>query len=216
MTCCFCDEFRDPANCEYYHLVGKSIGISNRIIYETDNFAVVPTIGGVVRGYLLIVSKRHELSLANISKELYREYSHVMSLVSEKTRAIYNCETVIFEHGITESDAVGVNTVNHLHIHIFPFPHSFWDYVIREHTLNSIQVFSSYSKAYDHLSSSKPLTYLFLRDTDGIVRIIKNHPDLPSQLFRAVLAKSVGHVEWNWRNDYCVKNLEDTYRKFTS
>ena len=41
----------------------------NTILYKTSHFAVIPTIGPLVRGHVLIVSKAHTLSLATIADE---------------------------------------------------------------------------------------------------------------------------------------------------
>ena len=40
----------------------------NTIIEESDNFIVLPTIGALVDGYLMIVSKKHINSMSELKK----------------------------------------------------------------------------------------------------------------------------------------------------
>ena len=43
-------------------------------LYETENFAVIPSLGSIVEGWLLIIPKKHYLSYGYLSsEELYKE-----------------------------------------------------------------------------------------------------------------------------------------------
>ena len=48
--------------------------VENTIIDESDNFFVLPSIGSLVDGYLLIVSKRHINSMAELMENERIEY----------------------------------------------------------------------------------------------------------------------------------------------
>ena len=52
MSCVFCN-------------IDKS-KLENTIIDESDSFVVLPTIGALVDGYLMIISKRHINSMAEL------------------------------------------------------------------------------------------------------------------------------------------------------
>ena len=45
-----------------------------RILYVTENFYVMASLGPIVEGYLLIVSKKHIPACANIPNEIFQEY----------------------------------------------------------------------------------------------------------------------------------------------
>ena len=47
------------------------------LLLETENFYVVPTIGGFVEGYLLLISKEHLGSLAEIKKSQIEEFENL-------------------------------------------------------------------------------------------------------------------------------------------
>ena len=57
--------------------------IENTIIYETENFFVIPTVGALVDGYVLIVTKEHMNSLAELNDEQKREYQELVIKVSD-------------------------------------------------------------------------------------------------------------------------------------
>ena len=51
----------------------------NTIIEETDNFLIMPAIGSLVDGYLLIVYKRHLYSISKIPDEIKEEYVGIIN-----------------------------------------------------------------------------------------------------------------------------------------
>lgn len=97
-VCPFCDRSKFESN----------------LIYETDNFAVFPTFGQVVEGYLLIVPKRHAICLGSMTLLEMEEFIAVYDLVGRKLTEAYNQQPIFFEHGI-----VG-QTIRHAHMHAAP------------------------------------------------------------------------------------------------
>ena len=74
---------------------GRNIG--NRILFESKNFVVFPTIGQIVEGYLLIAPKKHFISIAAIPKSMFSE----LEKLQKKVRAVLeeNYSTpLFFEH----------------------------------------------------------------------------------------------------------------------
>ena len=55
MSCVFCN-------------IDKS-KLENTIIDESDNFVVLPTIGALVDGYLMIISKKHINSMSELEEK---------------------------------------------------------------------------------------------------------------------------------------------------
>ena len=53
--------------------------LENTIIDETNNFLVLPAVGSLVEGYLLIISKRHLNSMAELTKEEKEEYQFLIN-----------------------------------------------------------------------------------------------------------------------------------------
>lgn len=93
--------------------------IENTIIEETDNFFVIPAIGSLVDGYILVITKKHLNSMANIIPENYDEYNELLLKYREIFKKIYNKYPITFEHGtpILNSNHKA-NSIVHAHTHI--------------------------------------------------------------------------------------------------
>jgi len=70
--CTFCNEF--VGNLEktlFYQVIGNKV--RSRILKETNNFVVIPTVGQIIEGYLLIMPKKHYLSVGHLPDSFYPE-----------------------------------------------------------------------------------------------------------------------------------------------
>jgi len=83
------------------------------LLLETENFYVVPTIGGFVEGYLLLISKEHLGSLAEIKKSQIEEFENLKKKCKKILIKIYD-GCIFYEHGRTGM------SVNHAHMHAVP------------------------------------------------------------------------------------------------
>ena len=81
------------------------IGISendkqiNRIIYENDNFYVMVSVGAIVAGHLLIIPKKHYLSMGELPNNLLKEMVYILNIFKKILKEQYRKEIIIFEHG---------------------------------------------------------------------------------------------------------------------
>lgn len=95
----------------------------NTVLYESDNFVVVPTLGSLVEGWLLIVSKEHLLCMGAVTNILRGELEDVIGFTKNVLKNAYEPLT-IFEHGPSrEGTSVGCG-VDHAHIHLVPLKFS--------------------------------------------------------------------------------------------
>ena len=63
-------------NCIFCNIDNRKI--ENTIIEETDNFYILPTLGSLVDGYLLIISKKHINSMSELSNQEKEEYKSIL------------------------------------------------------------------------------------------------------------------------------------------
>lgn len=92
MKCDYCKEFRRG----FLEIEKENFG--NRILFETENFLVFPTLGQIVEGYLLIASKEHYLNIGEIPLELYPELEKLQHKVRKVLEDNYYTP-LFFEHG---------------------------------------------------------------------------------------------------------------------
>lgn len=114
--CLFCEITKHPGMSTYEHnLKCKTVDM---IIYESEHFVVVPGLGPLAPGYLMIMTKDHYLSLAQIPVSWLPEYYTVEEDVADILTKMYHLPVAFYEHGTGPNGAVGLKTIVHMHIHV--------------------------------------------------------------------------------------------------
>src|SRR3989344_6771630 len=113
MRCQYCSEF------EIGHLDFNGKNLGNRMLFETDNFVVFPTIGQIVEGYSLIASKLHYTGMGHIPLELHAELESVKNKVRKVLTDNYR-NPLFFEHGPASRAKKGGCCIEHAHFHAVP------------------------------------------------------------------------------------------------
>jgi ATP adenylyltransferase len=72
--------------------------IWNQPLFASQNFVVLPSLGAMVEGWLLIAPKQHYLSTAVLPARLTAELAHLKGEVSKVIGKLYG-PVLAFEHG---------------------------------------------------------------------------------------------------------------------
>ncbi len=214
MDCCFCDEYNGIYQNQFYNLVGKSMAIKSRIIAETPNWYAVPSIGCFTVGYVLLICKQHYQSLANVNIQLYKEMLELKHMIEEKLLVKLGIPCLAFEHGSTIWGCTAANSVEHVHLHIVPFPRSIWNDMCQEYILDDFTYISDYIKLFREWQTDFPKTYLLFQDTDKRIYYKSDVEGMPSQFFRRCLSPYFNISLWNWRQEYGINNIVETLKIF--
>lgn len=78
------------SDCLICKILNRQSDYPEHILYETDNFFVVPGTGAFYEGYIMIVPKRHVMSFANLNESELDEFFMVYSNLSAILSSIYN------------------------------------------------------------------------------------------------------------------------------
>jgi diadenosine tetraphosphate (Ap4A) HIT family hydrolase len=160
----------------------------NACLASSDRFVVLPALGPLRRGHVLVVSRVHAPSLAALGRDSIAEYSELVETVAQAHRALGG-DFLEAEHGAT-STAAGGGCIVHAHINLIPDAGELHDVLVD--SLPSLDV-------------SPPITNLASVDTPYI--LMKSRTNLsvydatnsPSQLIRQSVCKSFGREdEWDW------------------
>ena len=91
------------------------------IVYETQNFYVVPGTGAFFDGYLMIVPKQHVMSFALLEDSVIREFFRVLNDVRSILEGIYGKKVFAFECASGRTGAGKHKTsIVHAHFHLAP------------------------------------------------------------------------------------------------
>ena len=206
-SCDFCQEIR--ASTSYFSRLYSQY-LNNRIIKETANFVIFPSIGQIVEGYVLIVSKQHFTSVSSLPVEQINELRFLVDSVGEAFKSIYHKAPIFFEHGVPGgSGQYGGCGIYHLHLHAVPVNS-------RINLLNSLtdefafKHLQTIDELCDFVKLNKP--YLLYIDQNRNI-VVAETQSIPSQYFRRILAKKLGCRIWDWKSYGIEPSLIETYSK---
>ncbi len=180
--------------------------LENTIIEETNNFYVIPCVGSLVDGYLLIVSKRHIFSMSQLTKEEQKEYINLLNKYREKFKTIYNKYPIIFEHGSSDNETnKSANSVFHAHTHIVNHEFSDEDSIIKN---------TSFKKCNFNSIYPKNTNYIFYISNNNQEYISYTFEPI-SQLMRIYIAKDLNLLQkYDWRKEKFENNIIKTISRF--
>jgi len=189
--CEFCDEFSGGTRnsfVERYH-----DDHVDRTIVETSGFKVVPSLGHIVQGYLLLIPRDHCCALADLPAESLRELEQLKTMLVGSLRGKYG-GYVLFEHGARTENSGGCG-ISHAHLHAVPLP-------VEKDLLQTLRA----SFRHQQISGISGLrgapadcSYLYYEDVRGGCYVF--YPAyLPSQYMRRLIAERLGVENWDWRN----------------
>lgn len=165
---------------------------ADQVLFETENFFAISSIGGFIPGWVLICTKKHQLNLSMLyaNKSFLEFVSEVQEAVSKQYGTC-----VIFEHGaITEGSKTACGA-NHAHLHIVPFSQSIQTLAPLQHPsldwnrceINQVSLRSDGAEYF--FCSDK---FIGLK-TSGLICVLQQPQ---SQFFRRLLANAVGLAEF--------------------
>lgn len=197
------------ANFRNYH----SKEFYNKILFESENFIVIPTLGSLVEGWLLIVPKNEYLSLQCIDNDLLLSELEVLShSVGELMVKEFGCVTM-FEHGAVQPKSTVGCGVDFAHLHLVPINFDLIQGV--EKFLDIKYNWKKVSGLKDAIQNSeKGIEYLFLSDYLGN-SFITQSGKIQSQLFRKVIACFLEMPEkFDWKTFHEIEIVSKTISRF--
>ena len=214
VKCSFCSEIQnEEENNLFLSIIKPSINIKTRIIIETGNWVVMPTIGALVPGYMLIVSKKHYTSVGHCPHSYLREFNDLLKSLEVVIAEKYNMPIVAFEHGSYSSTNRGGCCVEHAHVHVVPFCGDLMEGAVDKDVF-MIKPISCLNELQDQIKNCN--SYLFYQDNSGSKYIICGEY-IQSQFFRQIIAQKLGLQKyWDWRNNFGLENIEKTYEQIKS
>jgi len=189
--CDFCNELSGSSDNSFGRIYGTDQ--ESRILFRSTSFAVIPSLGQILEGYLLVVPTKHFRAVGDLTNADLEELERICEMIGGILKNNYGPH-ILFEHG-TRSEGEGGCGIYHAHLHATPvgrasdpitvlkrrFPHT------ELHHLREIADRSANLRSYLFYQDSSAHSYLF--DTGP----------LPSQYVRKLLTDALGENSWNWR-----------------
>ncbi|WOX12304.1 HIT family protein [Streptomyces sp. N50] len=211
--CSFCAEIHLKSE---HNLLGELLpdyAAEDFILFESDHFVVIPGVGAVCDGYVLISPKEHVLSFGHLSPTLDAELDDVCQRTAGFLRKHYGRRVLAFEHGAESFRNRGGSCTDHAHMHMFPaVPEiDIATGVRRDFELRSV---NDFLPALRHQVQERQKPYLWLRSDDGRMWIC-DAPSALSQYVRRIIVGQLGRAdEWDWAVFPGIEHLCSTIETF--
>lgn len=212
LNCCICSQIAGKREND---LISQLLGEDSyvrRVILESENFAVVPSLGPVVPGHVLLCPRRHYKSFASISNSYVEEFESIKSKMKGILRSVYNKAVHCFEHGMATHGDRTACTVEHAHLHLIPIDADVWQ------TLSTDFRWQHFvSEIVNAESLTDGSEYLYYESPQGVNVVTRATPDVfQSQYLRKVFIQALGKSNsWNWRKEPAPQKAHYTYLTLT-
>lgn len=198
MECSFCSEINNKEENNFFDIYLKEEfeknGLDSRIVATTKKFVVMPMVGPLVPGYLLIVPKDHYLSIAQLPREQVEE----LKIIKEELKKVfkeYYGDCVFYEHGALSCSAKGGSCSDHAHLHIVAVDTDVKDKFDRYgYELRKIKDCSEITD-----QKQRNIPYLYYENQQGEM-FVADAPVVESQFIRKLIAKDIDALDralWN-------------------
>lgn len=181
--------------------------LENTIICETDSFRVIPSIGSLTEGYVLIVTKEHINSLAELTKEQKDEYINLVNKISYIFEKAYGKTPILFEHGTPNlQSSMSANSIIHAHSHIVNFEFKNEEEIITKYNFTPVKNFAKVKKE----------NYIYFQNGNG-EKYVSYQFESISQLMRILIANEINKEhQYNWRKFDFKENIVSMLSKLNN
>lgn len=179
--------------CRFCQIVeGKyAFGKVDTPILESEKYIAILSLGGFIKGWVLIVPKVHVLSMEKIYCDL--DFRNFLNQTIDMLKRTYGKNFIIFEHGANHEGSLVACGTNHAHLHVVPYEKTLYNEIKKDgkmwiecnlDNINEIVQGKEYWFFAENVKNAEKIS--------GYVHIIKN---VESQYFRKFLAQREGVLE---------------------
>lgn len=166
----------------------------NRILFESENFYIMLSLGPIVEGYLLLVSKQHIECCAGISEENAVEFDTLYNWIKELLKETYG-QSIAYEHGRAGSCLVASSSKHcyHAHMHFVPVHFEMNNVVSAKYNGTALDDLTDFRKTYHAGHKS------YLLVDDGQIKMYQPSGEVQRQYLRSVTADHMQNSSsWDW------------------
>jgi diadenosine tetraphosphate (Ap4A) HIT family hydrolase len=177
----------------------------NTALYRTHHFTVLPTIGPLVAGHAIIISRRHDFGLLSMSSDEKDDFFQVVKY----SELLLGRGLLFMEHGSFIGQSGG-GCIDHTHVHVLPEMAD--HFAILDDVL---PVFDGVTTLETLINAKVDFPYIMNFNLEGGVRLYQAYNAHPQMMRKAICLK-LGRLDWDWRtyeNSFTIKQTIDKWQK---
>jgi ATP adenylyltransferase len=203
--CTFCGQIAgDPSRNDVAPLVDAHWA-SRPVLTELGAAVVMPSIGALVPGHVLVCPAGHYRSVVAAPSDVARDVENLLGITRDRLESLTGSPTHVFEHGSSLCGDRVACSVEHAHVHIVPSPVD-----VRCRIAEVAEWWPAGSDIDDLRAVVGGDEYLLYAAPTGERLVATSATGFPSQLLRRVVAAAIGLVDWNWRSDPAADRIRAT------
>lgn len=194
-------------DCQFCNIIKKQTDkIFDFVLYEDEYFVITPTLGSIMPGYILIISKIHVSSMMQLDSKIISYLNTLINSISDLYFIKYGFYPFIFEHG-TLDVTLTASSVMHAHLHILPYQMS------NNTGLDTPYCFKTNKRIVDLKNDIAYKSYLIYIDNNKYLFYysLEKEAKIESQYFRKMIANDLGIKDyWDWKKEAFIENIRST------
>ncbi len=195
-NCIFCDLVKNGDN--------NNEKEKNIILYEDELILITQATGSPVRGYLMIITKRHVNGFAELSRDELKHVERIICIIKNFYKKYFNINSILLEHGSTENGRHPQSIV-HAHLHLIPFN---FDEKIENELLTVLQL--KPIQILENIKINEKLDYWLYCNPKGEYYTSSEILDAPRSIFMNLIAKQINlPLPYEWRKSVTQKEYID-------
>lgn len=216
-ACVFCAELQplgEPAQTG-----PEDLPVYARILAKNDGLFLMPTLGCFVKGYLLLSTVNHYVSLVACPDGIVGQVEHALERLRGHFRERMGSGMLFFEHGTVSDQTLSSASIFHFHIHLLPVNENLWERVGAQCRFRMLEI-DSLARVRDIVRERGISAYFLLGDWDGRMYLADcSDTGFHSQFLREVLYGyyfgGSGSEAWNWRKAPFYEQMRQTKKLFS-
>lgn len=176
----------------------------NFILYEDYLILISQATGSPVRGYLMIVIKRHINGFAELSQDELKHVEGIINIIKDFYKKYFHINSILLEHGSTESGR-HLQSIVHAHLHLIPFN---FNKKIETELLTVLHL--KPIESFESIKINEKLDYWLYCDPKGKYYTSSNISNAPRSIFMNLIAKQINlPLPYEWRKSVTKKEYID-------
>ena len=196
--CTFCCEVHGSQESNLFYELGLATSRREYLLMESSHFVVMPCIGALTDWYVLVVSKRHALSVGWLHEGERDELRGLLADVSRVLQARTDQNVIIFEHGSYDFRDKGGACYDHAHVHVVATRQDAGAFLNQLPPTVQLTQTTDWTSEARRVITTQRRAYLAVQGEEG--NWFGAADGAPSQFFRRCLARWLGAEdgEWDW------------------
>jgi diadenosine tetraphosphate (Ap4A) HIT family hydrolase len=192
-SCQLCWEFESGRSIELTRRYGDSLGF--RAAWCSDRLMVIPSIGPLRYGHVMLVPREHKNSFAAIEAHAMKHTQSAFDALLAKVEEAFG-PCLAFEHGTRVGAAQGGCGIVHAHAHVVPAPNTSLSLpVVPASRWSELEP----ARWMSHVARlARGGEYLFVRLATGRAHLAIAR-NVPSQFLRLWASGATDRASWDWR-----------------